>query len=80
MRLSKVRRAQSLRQKIQLLLMRLGDYTPTDFNFAMLYRPEFFGDAFGRLQVELARGESDWTLAERELFCAFVSKTNGCRF
>jgi hypothetical protein len=80
MRLSTVKRAKGFRQKMQLLLMRLSDYTPTDFNLTMMYRPEFFGDAFGRLQVELARGDSDWTLADRELFCAFISKTNGCRF
>jgi len=80
MRLKKVRSGQGLLQKMRLLLMQLGDYTPTDFSRTIMYRPEFFGDSFARLQVELARGESDWTLAERELFCAFLSKINGCRF
>jgi hypothetical protein len=80
MRLERVKHGQRLRQKLQLLLMRLGDYTPTDFQRTMMYRPEFFGDAFTRLQMELARGESEWTFFERELFCTFISRTNGCRF
>ena len=80
MRLKKLKSGHKLRQKIQMLLMRLGNYTPFDVNRALMYRPEFFGEAMGKLQTDLNRSESDWTLAERELFCAFVSKMNGCPF
>ena len=80
MRLKKLQSGHKLRQKIQMLLMRLGNYTLFDVNRALMYRPEFFGEAMGKLQVDLNRGDSSWSLAERELFCAFVSKMNGCLF
>jgi AhpD family alkylhydroperoxidase len=28
----------------------------------------------------MTRGESDWSVGERELFAAFVSRLNGCEF
>lgn len=80
MRIKRLKGGLDLRRQLRLVLMRLGGYAPTDLTRTLMYRPEFFGDEFAKLQIELARGTSEWTLAERELFCAFVSTTNGCRF
>lgn len=44
------------------------------------YRPELFGQAFSEALQEVMRGPSDWTVAERELFAAFVSSLNQCPF
>jgi hypothetical protein len=46
----------------------------------MLYRPEFFGKPYGDLVHLLLRGPSDWSVGERELFAAFTSHLNTCRF
>jgi len=44
------------------------------------YRPEFFGEAFLAHVQRTLRGDSWWTVGERELMAAWVSQTNGCRF
>lgn len=44
----------------------------------LLYRPEFFGKPFADYLNDCSRGESDWSVGERELFAAFVSKLNQC--
>lgn len=43
-------------------------------------RPELFGRPFLALVHELLRGESAWTVGERELFAAVVSQANECQF
>jgi hypothetical protein len=44
------------------------------------YRPEFFGRAFSALTHVLLRGESAWSVGERELFAAYTSYLNKCPF
>jgi hypothetical protein len=44
------------------------------------YRPELFGAPFSEALQDLMRGPSEWTVAERELFAAFVSSLNQCPF
>ena len=42
------------------------------------FREEFFG---GKMMFhEVMRGPSPWTVGERELFAAYVSKRNDCEF
>ncbi len=45
-----------------------------------LFRAEPFGEPFGRYVDRVLRGPSEWTTGERELFGAFVSARNVCRF
>jgi hypothetical protein len=46
----------------------------------VLYRPELFGKPYSDLIHALLRGPSDWSAGERELFAAFTSRLNTCRF
>ena len=45
------------------------------------YRPEFFGAPFSELtHLALHEPSQAWTQGERELFAAFVSSLNHCRY
>jgi hypothetical protein len=44
------------------------------------YRPEIFGMPFSLCLETVMRGPSDWSVGERELFAAFVSRKNQCPF
>ncbi len=44
------------------------------------YRPDFFGGAMSNLFQHVMRGPSEWSIADRELMAAYVSKTNACEF
>jgi hypothetical protein len=52
----------------------------SDIRRTLSYRPELFGDPFSNFLQSALRGPSDWTVAERELFAAFVSRQNRCRY
>ena len=44
------------------------------------HRPELFGRPFSEALQDVMRGPSDWSVADRELFAAFVSSLNQCVF
>jgi hypothetical protein len=44
------------------------------------YRPELFGRPLSEALQDVMRGPSEWSVAERELFAAFVSSLNQCPF
>ena len=46
----------------------------------LLYRKQFFGQPHSHHTHEVMRGPSEWSVGERELFAAFVSQMNQCRF
>lgn len=46
----------------------------------LFYRKAFFGRPFSELTQQVMRGPSPWTVGERELFAAFVSRLNQCVF
>jgi hypothetical protein len=52
----------------------------TDVVRTVSYRPDLFGRYFIEGLLESLRGPSDWTIGERELFAAFVSSKNHCRY
>jgi uncharacterized peroxidase-related enzyme len=53
---------------------------PPELLRVLFYRADFFGKPSGRWHQRLLRGESEWSVGERELFAAFVSAKNACRF
>ena len=44
------------------------------------YRPDFYGRPMGAVTHEAMRGPSAWSVGDRELMAAFVSKTNHSEF
>jgi hypothetical protein len=52
----------------------------SDVVLMLQYRPELFGQPFSEKLQEVMRGPSPWSVAERELFAAFVSAQNQCPF
>jgi hypothetical protein len=65
MRLKKI---EQLRQSEQI----------SDIRRTLSYRPELFGQPFSAYLQDVLRGPSDWSVGERELFAAFVSRKNKC--
>ena len=46
----------------------------------LTYRPDFFGNGLNPCFQEAMRGPSPWSVGDRELMAAFVSKMNECEF
>jgi uncharacterized peroxidase-related enzyme len=44
------------------------------------YRSDFYGKPMGKAVHEAMRGPSPWSIGDRELMAAFVSKANDCEF
>ena len=81
MRLKKVERGHRLPQKLMLGMIRVKMRTRApDVLRTVFYRPELFGKPYVACLQEVMRGPSDWSAGERELFAAFVSRTNQCPF
>jgi alkylhydroperoxidase family enzyme len=79
MRLTVLERGHRLRTKALLALIRLVSRQPVvDAVKLALYRPDFYGA--GDLTHEAMRGPSDWSIGDRELMAAYVSKVNECPF
>ncbi len=81
LRLAILERGQRLRARVAIRLIGLTSRTkPDDIARVLLYRPVLFGHPYLRLLRTIMRGESEWSVGERELFAAFVSRRNSCRF
>ena len=81
MRLSNVERGDSLKNRLIFTVIRtLSGHRAPDVIRTLMYRKSFFGDLHTAHTQAVMRGESEWTVAERELFAAFVSDINKCRF
>jgi len=81
MRLPGVAMGQPLRIAAKWWLARIWfGYSPPDTARLRFYRPDLFGRPFWRYLHAVLRGRSDWSLAERQLFAAFVSSRNRCSY
>ena len=81
MRLSVLDRGHTLATKALFAMIRLvGGYRVPDVVKTLRYRPEFFGGRMSALFQEVMRGPSEWSVGDRELMAAFVSRTNACEF
>ena len=81
MRLAALDHGHSLGTKALFLLIRVVSRHPApDVVKTLKYRPEFFGAPMSAQFQEVMRGPSAWSIAERELMAAYVSKTNECEF
>ncbi|MEJ7602173.1 MAG: hypothetical protein WKG01_30025 [Kofleriaceae bacterium] len=61
-------------------IRRVSRHPVPDVVKTLRYRPELFGNATSELFQEVMRGPSEWSIADRELMAAYVSKTNECEF
>jgi hypothetical protein len=81
MRLTRLDHGHTLKQKLVLLLIRLtSGFRAPDVVKTLFYRAAFFGAHQSRLTQEVMRGPSEWSVGERELFAAFVSRLAQCPF
>ena len=64
-------------KKLEEVLM--GEPVP-DVTRVLSYRSEIFGMPFSECLEGVMRGPSEWSVGERELFAAFVSRKNQCPF
>lgn len=81
MRLRVVERGHGPGKKLVLALIRLSTgRRVVDIIRTLLYRPEFFGRPVSEWTQAVMRGPSEWKVGERELFAAFTSRLNKCRF
>jgi hypothetical protein len=81
MRLSILDSGHSLATKAILFMIRRSMRIPVpDVIKTLMYRPDFFGKPMGAVFQESMRGPSEWSVAEREMMAAYVSKMNECEF
>ena len=67
--------------KVLFALIRLFSGHPVpDAARLVFYRPGFYGARAKQFTHEAMRGPSDWSVADRELMAAYVSKVNGSPF
>jgi len=81
MRLGILDTGHSVGKKLLLTMIRVVTGRPApDVVKTIMYRPEFFGAHMSEVFQVAMRGESTWTVGERELMAAWVSKKNECEF
>ena len=81
MRLAVLDKGHTLRTKALFVLFRTMWGVPVpDIIKTLTYRPDFFGKPMGAVFQEAMRGTSEWTVADREMMAAYVSKMNECEF
>jgi len=81
MRLSILEKNQTLAAKALFTVIRIfSGSRAVDAVRLVAYRPDFYGNPMKRLTHSVMRGPSAWSVADRELMAAFVSKLNDCEF
>lgn len=81
MRLKALDRGHRLGVKALFALIRImSGHRAPDVVKTLRYRPEFFGGRMSDLFQEVMRGPSGWSIGDRELMAAYVSRTNSCEF
>ena len=81
MRLKNVERGDRLSSKALYAVIRLvSGFRAPDVVRTLRYRQDFFGGHQNAHTQAVMRGPSEWSVGERELFAAFVSRLNECAF
>lgn len=77
MRLGILDHGQSLGRKALFAFIQLVTRQPVlDVVRQVSYRPDFYGKPMGALTHEAMRGDSQWSVGDRELMAAYISKVN----
>jgi len=81
MRLAILDTGHSLGTKTFFALIRIVSRQPVlDVVKLVKYRADFYGKPMSAVTQEAMRGDSSWSVADRELMAAFVASTNQCEF
>lgn len=81
MRLAALDSGHTVGKKLMFAMIRvLSRHKVPDVVKTLTYRPEYFGGPMGAVFQEVMRGSSEWSIGDRELMAAYVSKTNECEF
>jgi hypothetical protein len=81
MRLSNVERGDSLGARLFYRVIRaVSGFRAPDVMRTLRYHRQQFGAPHRAHTHAVMRGPSEWSVGERELFAAFVSRRNQCHF
>jgi hypothetical protein len=80
MRLKSLTQGKGLKQKLGFAAVTMLVGRVPGPVLTMSHRPHFFGKAFSAALQKALRGPSGFSIGERELFAAFVSKLNDCTY
>ena len=81
MRLGNVERGDSLANRLFYKVIRaFSGFRAPDVVRTLQYHPHLFGRPHSAHTHAVMRGPSEWSVGERELFAAFVSRLNQCHF
>jgi hypothetical protein len=80
MRLKMLDRGSGLLQRLQYAIVRAFLVHVPGSVSVVSYRRNFFGKHFARCVQEALRTGGEWSVGELEIFAAFVSHLNRCRF
>lgn len=81
MRLEILKNGYRLGTKILFGIIRVfSGYPLPDAAKLVFYRPDFYGEPAKRFTQSAMRGASLWSVGDRELMAAYVSKLNKCAF
>jgi hypothetical protein len=80
MRLESLKQPKGMKQRLGFAVMQwlVGRVPGPILTFS--HRPHFFGRTFSACLQQAMRGPSEFSVGERELFAAFVSKLNDCQY
>lgn len=81
MRVPAIERGRGLGNKLLFAMIRVASGHPTpDVVRTLRFQRHLFGAPMNEVFQTVMRGPSEWTVGERELFAAWVSKKNECEF
>ncbi|MGH7727251.1 MAG: carboxymuconolactone decarboxylase family protein [Vulcanimicrobiaceae bacterium] len=81
MRLAILDRGHTFGTKALFAFIRFATRQPTPEVLKLFsYRPDFFGRPMKNVTHEAMRGPSAWSIGDRELMAAFVSRVNACEY
>jgi hypothetical protein len=80
MRIAVAERGHFSSRLLYAMIKVMSGFRAPDVVRTIRYRPRFFGAAQQAHTEAAMRGPSAWSVGERELFAAFVSRLNHCHF
>jgi len=81
MRLEILNKGYALTTKMLFGIIRLvSGYPLPDAARLVFYRPDFYGLPMKRFTHRAMRGPSSWSVGDRELMAAYISRLNACTF